>query len=85
MHVTGNDDTTQQPATTSRVASARSGAVVNTPVAVVGCRPHSDQSLVEHELVALHHQLVRTGDEGDVVHRVELRDTSTTRAVSSDE
>ena len=29
------------------------------PVAVVGRRPHGDQLVVEHPLVALHHQLVR--------------------------
>ena len=30
---------------------------INVPVAVVRCRPHSDQSIIEHVLVALHHQL----------------------------
>mmetsp|Transcript_7641 Transcript_7641/g.22879 ORF Transcript_7641/g.22879 Transcript_7641/m.22879 type:complete len:248 (-) Transcript_7641:431-1174(-) len=45
---------------------------VATPVAVVGRAPHRDQLLVEHPLVALHHQLVRPCDEVQAVDVVEL-------------
>lgn len=43
------------------------GCNVSTPVAVVGCRPHSHQLLVKHKLVAFMHQLMRTADELQVV------------------
>ena len=36
------------------------------PVAVVGGRPHGDQLVVEHGLVALHDQLVRPGHQLDL-------------------
>ena len=35
----------------------REGAL---PVAIVRCRPDSDKLLIEHELIALHHQLMRS-------------------------
>lgn len=42
------------------------------PVAVVGCGPHGEHSLVEVPLVALHDQLVRSTNHVDVVGGVEL-------------
>ena len=45
---------------------------VATAVAVVGGRPHCDESFIEHHLEAFHDQLVRTADEVQAVHRVEL-------------
>lgn len=58
-------------------------------VAVIGRAPNCDQGFIEHvpntrseeetiggqmnELVALHHKLVRTTDEVDLVRRVELK------------
>mmetsp|Transcript_3560 Transcript_3560/g.6810 ORF Transcript_3560/g.6810 Transcript_3560/m.6810 type:complete len:278 (+) Transcript_3560:505-1338(+) len=46
---------------------------VATPVAVVGRGPDGDERVVEHVLVALHHQLMRARDQLDCVCRVELR------------
>jgi hypothetical protein len=43
-------------------------------VAVVRRRPHGHQLLVEHVLVALHHQLMGARDHVDVVRVVELLD-----------
>ena len=40
------------------------GRDVAAAVAVVGRAPHRDQLVVEHPLVAVHHQLVGAGDEG---------------------
>ena len=58
--------------------------VQDTPVAIVGRRPHSDKCLVEHPLVAFHDQLVRTRDGRQTVHSVELQGHSraTTTTVS---
>ena len=41
------------------------------PVAVIRRGPDSDQLLIEHPLVALHDQLVRTADEVDLVGLLE--------------
>mmetsp|Transcript_20055 Transcript_20055/g.51700 ORF Transcript_20055/g.51700 Transcript_20055/m.51700 type:complete len:279 (+) Transcript_20055:173-1009(+) len=46
---------------------------VATPVAVVRRGPHRDERVVEHVLIALHHQLVRTCDQIDLVRLVKLR------------
>lgn len=45
---------------------------VATAVAVVGSRPHSHQLVVEHPLVALHHELVGAADQVQIVLRVKL-------------
>ena len=45
------------------------------PVAVVGCAPDGDDRPVEHELVALHRELVRAGYEvNSVPMREDFRD-----------
>eukprot|EP00955_Chlamydomonas_euryale_P017729 189382-Chlamydomonas_euryale.AAC.5 len=46
---------------------------VSAAVAVVWRAPHRDQLVVEHPLVAVHHQLVCAADEVDLVGLVELR------------
>ena len=56
---------------------ARRTGTGNAPVAVVGRTPDGDDRLVEHELVALHRELVRTRDEIDSVPvREHLHDIS---------
>ena len=52
-----------------------SAAGPDAPVAVIGRGPHGDDRVVEHELVALHRELVRARNEVDrVVVREYLRD-----------
>jgi len=59
----------------SRTAAALEMAMAPPiPIAVVGRRPHGDERLVEHVLVALHHELMRSCDERNVVGAVELVD-----------
>ena len=45
---------------------------IPTAIAVVGSRPDRHQLIVEHPLVSLHHQLVRSADEVEVILRIEL-------------
>ena len=45
---------------------------VATPIAIVGCRPHCHERVVEHVLVPFHNELVRAGDEVDAIRRIEL-------------
>ena len=42
------------------------------PIAVVGCRPDSDEFVVEHHFVAIHYELMGAGNEIDVVRVVEV-------------
>jgi hypothetical protein len=49
------------------------GSNVSTSVAVVGCRPHSDEGLVfEPVLEPVHHELMGSGDQLNFVYMVEL-------------
>jgi hypothetical protein len=48
------------------------GRDIAASVAVVGRRPDGHQSVVEHGLVALHHKLMRSADQLDVVRLIEL-------------
>ena len=48
------------------------GSYIAAPIAVVGGRPHSNQRLAEHILVALHDKLVRSRDEFNLVGLIEL-------------
>ena len=54
----------------------------SSPVAVVGCRPHSEYSLVEVPLVTFHHQLVGTADHVNVVGCIELGHHVTAKQVA---
>lgn len=54
----------------------------NTPVAVVGCRPHGEHGFIEMPLVALHNQLVSPADHVDVIGSVELGDHVTAEQVA---
>lgn len=56
------------------------GGNVAAPVAVVGGRPDSDQSLVKHVLDAFMHQLVCPTDQFQVVQVHELVKGNTTQA-----
>ena len=58
------------------------GGDVAAPIAVVGRRPDSHERVGEHVLVALHHELMRTGDELDGIRRVELLHHITTKEVA---
>ena len=42
------------------------------PVAIVGCRPYSENRLIKVPLVALHDQLVGATDHRNIVHRPKL-------------
>lgn len=53
------------------------------PVAVVGCRPHSEHSLVEVPFVALHDQLVCSTDHMNVVGGVKLGHHVTPKQIAS--
>ena len=48
------------------------GGHVAAAVAIVGRGPHRHEAVVEHELVALHDELVRAADEAEAVAVVEL-------------
>ena len=52
------------------------GGNIATSVAVVRRGPHGDQRIAEHPLVSLHHQLMRTADQVQPIHCVELRGTN---------
>lgn len=56
---------------------------VTTTITVVRSRPHCHQLLIEHELVALHHQLVRTTQQLQIVRLVELTINSHTIHLTS--
>ena len=55
----------------------------STPVAVVGRGPHCHQLVIEHGLVAIHDQLVRSADEADLVGLVEAAADVATEKVAS--
>lgn len=56
-----------------RIFENHNGGDVAAAIAVVGSRPHGDQLLVKHELVAFVYQLVRPANQLQVVDVNELQ------------
>ena len=55
-----------------RFIKSKDGGKVSRTVAVVGCRPHCAESLIEEILISIHSYLVSTADEIQTVNLVEL-------------
>jgi hypothetical protein len=52
------------------------------PVAIIGCRPHSNQLFVEHFLIPFHDKLMSSTYKWDVVDVVEAFDNIATEEVA---
>lgn len=57
-------------------------ARTHTPIAVVGCRPHSEHSLVEMPLVSLHDELVGSTDHVYIISSIELGHDVTAKQIT---
>ena len=53
------------------------------PVAVVWSRPDSDEAVVEHDFVSIHHELMGSSNEINLVRLIERLGDITTKQVPS--
>ena len=53
------------------------------PVAVVWSRPDGDEAVIEHDFVSIHHELMRSSNEIDLVRLIECLGDIATKQVPS--
>ena len=77
------DGKTHQKLVVAVLLHLHDGRLVSAAIAVIRSRPDRDDVVVEHPLVALHRQLMRSHDAAQSVLRIELRQKGTRRKRST--